>query len=138
MSKLQEAKELLAATEGHTPGPWRGVMDGHMHAVRADTLFGDYSVCIDPERKNVALIAAAPDLRELLAAMVAEVEQSQKEAKILRYALCTIGGLTPDVRSLLGFVRTGVQPTERLLNAISANIGQVQVLLHDLSEARPQ
>lgn len=82
--RLQEAKDLLAATEGHTEGPWRGVMDGHMHAVRADSLFGDYSVCIDPEWKKVLLIAAAPTLRDLLAWAVGEVERLRDEMRLAR------------------------------------------------------
>lgn len=78
MSKLQEAKDLLATTEGHTPGPWALAQYGPcLWDVVPDDGPGRIArrVCQDTNNLgDASLIAAAPALRDLLAAMVAEVE----------------------------------------------------------------
>lgn len=138
--RLQEAKDLLAATEGHTPGPWaQGLYRSGQGIPRpADTRHfqGPADVLCqwtdgedagwrvlaqqncnfrdDPGYEETGrLLAAAPQLRELLTAMVAEVEALRKRIDLhekLSYSTNTmIAEWTDGIREI--YEATSVLPT---------------------------
>lgn len=74
MSRLQEARDLLAATEGHTPAPFWDYGTPGIESNGKPMLLGRTL----QEFVDGRLAYSAPALRDLLSAMVAEVERFER------------------------------------------------------------
>ena len=89
--KIAEARALIEPLTGHTPGPWEAFGGVGIGVTPVDPSEGDVASCCGfssgrderEELDNAALIAAAPALRDTVAALTDLADaQAQENAKL--------------------------------------------------------
>ena len=97
--KIAEARALIEPLTGHTPGPWEAFGGVGIGVTPVDPSEGDVASCCGfssgrderEELDNAALIAAAPALRDTVAALTDLADaQAQENAELRRMLGSTV------------------------------------------------